>query len=240
LAPDSDTAAVVRRIFDQFISGKGLYVIAEELTREGIACPSARDPARNRHRSGIAWSKSAIRAILTNPRYTGRQVWNRQRSDEVLLDVKDVAMGHTTVQRWNAEPQWIKSDALAHAPLVDDDIFERAQKLLRTNPRNVIMREDALVAPLDSWIARLFDPEHRRSTVAAMAATEEPEPSPHDYRTISSLADCDQKLAQYRRALDTGADPAVVTGWINETHTEKLASSVNSAPRSPRQELPRQ
>ena len=26
---------------------------------------------------------------MTNPRYTGRQVWNKQRTDEVLLDVRD-------------------------------------------------------------------------------------------------------------------------------------------------------
>jgi hypothetical protein len=38
-----------------------------------VPCPSAHDRARNRHRSGIAWSKSAVRVILTNPRYTGRQ-----------------------------------------------------------------------------------------------------------------------------------------------------------------------
>jgi site-specific DNA recombinase len=31
------------------------------------------------HRAGLAWSKGAVRVILTNPRYTGRQVWNRQR-----------------------------------------------------------------------------------------------------------------------------------------------------------------
>jgi len=28
-------------------------------------------------------------------------VWNRQRKDEVLLDVQDVALGFTTKQRWN-------------------------------------------------------------------------------------------------------------------------------------------
>jgi hypothetical protein len=39
--------------------------------------------------------------ILANPRYTGRQVWNRQRKDEVLLDVQDVALGFTSKQRWN-------------------------------------------------------------------------------------------------------------------------------------------
>ena len=58
--------------------------------------PSAHDPARNRHRCGVAWSKNAVRAILMNPRYTGYQVWNKQRKDEVLLDVEDVALGPTT------------------------------------------------------------------------------------------------------------------------------------------------
>ncbi len=46
----------------------------------------------------------AVRAILKNPRYTGRQVWNRQRRDEVLLDVEDVAAGHETKMRWNDHP----------------------------------------------------------------------------------------------------------------------------------------
>ncbi len=84
-------AADLRRVHQP---GTGCYAIAEGLTRDGIPSPSAHDRARNRHRSGIAWSKSAVRAILTNPRYTGRQVWNRQRKDEVLLDVNDVALGH--------------------------------------------------------------------------------------------------------------------------------------------------
>jgi hypothetical protein len=39
--------------------------------------------------------------ILANPRYTGRQVWNKQRKDEVLIDVEDVALGHTTKMRRN-------------------------------------------------------------------------------------------------------------------------------------------
>jgi site-specific DNA recombinase len=42
-----------------------------------------------------------VRVILANPRYTGRQIWNKQRTDEVLLDVDDVALGHTPVMRWN-------------------------------------------------------------------------------------------------------------------------------------------
>lgn len=90
LALDKTAAAVVERIFAEFLAGHGIYAIAQGLTRDGIPCPSAHDHQRNRHRSGTAWSKSAVRAILTNPRYTGYQVWNRQRKQEVLLDVNDV------------------------------------------------------------------------------------------------------------------------------------------------------
>jgi site-specific DNA recombinase len=96
LEPDPATAPVVQRIFEEYVSGAGLYAIAERLTREGIPSPSANDPERNLHRHGKAWSKLAVRAILANPRYTGRQVWNRQRRDEVLIDVEDVALGHET------------------------------------------------------------------------------------------------------------------------------------------------
>jgi hypothetical protein len=53
---------------------------------------------------------------LDNPRYAGRQVWNRQRKDEVLLDVADVAQGFVTKQRWNQPGQWIWSDRAVHEP----------------------------------------------------------------------------------------------------------------------------
>jgi hypothetical protein len=111
LGLDEQAAPVVARIFAEFLAGAGLYAIAEALTRDGFACPSAHDRARNRHRSGVAWSKSAVRAILTNPRYTGHQVWNRQRKDEVLVDVEDVALGHETKLRWNSADAWVRSAA---------------------------------------------------------------------------------------------------------------------------------
>jgi site-specific DNA recombinase len=57
------------------------------------------------------------------------------------------------------------------------------------HPRNVIMREDSLIAPLDSWIARLFV-DHRAYTIADVAATQEPESLPNDHRINSLMADC--------------------------------------------------
>ena len=130
LIPAPDTAPVVQRIFDLYLGGYGIFAIAETLTGDGIPCPSAADPARNRHRDGRAWSKGAIRVILTNPRYTGRQVWNKQRTDEVLLDVDDVAQGHTAVMRWNPREAWITSKKTAHEALIDADVFDQAQALL--------------------------------------------------------------------------------------------------------------
>ncbi len=130
LAIDEPAAEVVRRIFAEFLAGHGLYAIAEHLTRAGIPSPSAHDPERNKHRCGIAWSKSAIRVILANPRYTGRQVWNRQRKDEVLIDVHDVALGHTTKMRWNDQDRWIFSDEISHPPIIGADTFNRAQELM--------------------------------------------------------------------------------------------------------------
>jgi hypothetical protein len=67
---------------------------------------------------------------LTNPRYTGRQVWNRQRKDEVLLDVNDVAQGHVTKLRWNSQEEWIWSDSTVHPPIVSANDFLLAQRIL--------------------------------------------------------------------------------------------------------------
>jgi site-specific DNA recombinase len=77
-----------------------------------------------------AWSKGAVHTILGNPRYTGRQVWNKQRKDEVLIDVEDVALGHITKMRWNDKDTWVWSTDPAHEPLIETETFERVQEVL--------------------------------------------------------------------------------------------------------------
>lgn len=130
-----ETSPITLRIFQEYASGRGLYAIAESLTREGIPSPSAHDRERNPHRCGLAWSKQAVRAILANPRYTGRQVWNRQRRDEVLIDVDDVALVHESRMRWNEESAWVWSDAKSHDPIVSVKLFEQVQAQLRQGAR---------------------------------------------------------------------------------------------------------
>ncbi|MFD3932502.1 recombinase family protein [Streptomyces sp. NPDC058614] len=52
-------------------------------------------------------SKGAVRSILSNPRYTGRQVWSKQRKEEILIDVENVALGHETRMQWNRPETWV-------------------------------------------------------------------------------------------------------------------------------------
>ena len=68
--------------------------------------------------TGAAWTLRTVAAILANPRYTGRQVWNRQRTDFDLVDPVNTALGHRQVQRWNLPEGWVISRHPAHAALV--------------------------------------------------------------------------------------------------------------------------
>jgi len=77
LEPDPHTAPIVRWMFAQRRAGHSVARITRALNDAGIPRPSASDPKRNPHRSGKAWTLTTVAAILANPRYTGRQVWNR-------------------------------------------------------------------------------------------------------------------------------------------------------------------
>src|SRR5215472_18439725 len=73
LEPGPETAPVVGWMFAQRLAGHSAARITRALNDAGIPCPSAADPERNPHRSGTAWTLFTVRAILANPRYTGRQ-----------------------------------------------------------------------------------------------------------------------------------------------------------------------
>ena len=127
LEPDPETAHVVRWIFAQRLAGHSVARIARALNEAGILCPSAADPGRNPHRTGTAWTLGAVTTILQNPRYTGHQVWNRQRTDKDLIDPANVSLGHKSVQRWNLPDGWVISDKPAHPALVSEADFIAAQ-----------------------------------------------------------------------------------------------------------------
>jgi hypothetical protein len=129
LEPDPQTAPVVQWIFAQRLAGHSVARIARALNEAGVPCPSAADPGRNTHRTGTSWTLGTITTILENPRYTGRQVWNRQRTDTELADPGNVTLGHKSVQRWNLPDGWVISSRPAHPALVSEDDFVAAQDI---------------------------------------------------------------------------------------------------------------
>jgi hypothetical protein len=114
-------------MFAQRLAGHSVARIARALNDAQVPCPSATDPGRNPHRSGTGWTVRTVASILANPRYTGRQVWNRQRTDKDLVDPTDVALGHRGVQRWNLPDGWVISERPAHPALVSEADFIAAQ-----------------------------------------------------------------------------------------------------------------
>ena len=115
LDPDPVTAPHVRWMFAERLAGRSVAGIARELNERGVPCPSAADPERNRHRSGQGWNLRSVAVILANPRYTGRQVWSRQRSVP--------GAGRSTVAG-----EWAVSRTMSHPALVSEADFVAVQQ----------------------------------------------------------------------------------------------------------------
>jgi hypothetical protein len=126
---DPVTAPWVRWMFARRLAGFSAASIARELNERGVLCPSSVDRARNRHRSGEAWTLRTVAAILGNPRYTGRQVWNRQQShcDPGGQHLSGVA--GLSVRRWNPAQEWVVSAMVVHPPIVSEQDFIAAQAI---------------------------------------------------------------------------------------------------------------
>lgn len=117
---DEAQAAIVRRIYADYLDGKSARQIALALNDECIASP----------RNGV-WAVSAIYGdlrrgigILANPIYCGRQIWNRSKW------VKHPETGHR-LRRERPESEWIVTEHPELA-IVDAETFEAVQARLRS------------------------------------------------------------------------------------------------------------
>ena len=92
------------------------------------------------------------------------------------------------------------------------------------HPLNVTLRQDALLEPLDSWLAAKFAPRYLPATIDELAAVPIARHDTHAEEDAIDIkiAECDRKITQYRAALDAGADPATVAGWLTETEAERV------------------
>jgi site-specific DNA recombinase len=111
-------AAVVRRIFTEFASGKSPRAIARTLNGEGVPGPASRP-----------WGDTTIRGhalrgtgILRNELYIGQLVWNRLRY------VKNPSTGKR-LSRLNAPAAWIRQP-VPELRIIEHDLWEIVQARL--------------------------------------------------------------------------------------------------------------
>lgn len=89
---DEPAAAIVRRIFCEYLSGIGASQIAKRLNEEQIPCPSLYKQMHEMayHNANVCpgngWTYSSVRNILRNPVYTGNMV-------QTVLFVKSAVKG---------------------------------------------------------------------------------------------------------------------------------------------------
>lgn len=80
---DEIAATTVRRIFKEFLSGKGTYQISQLLNKEKITTPGIQmnmpSVVNNMTNTANLWNHNEIKRILTNPIYIGTTVQNKRK-----------------------------------------------------------------------------------------------------------------------------------------------------------------
>ena len=125
-------AAVIERIFREFVGGASPKQIAKRLNQEGVRGPL-----------GARWNPSTIHGnaprgtgILNNELYVGRLVWNRLRY------IKNPDTGRR-VSRLNPRSDWI-TKAVPELRIISDELWERA-KLRQDATRRVLASATSIV-----------------------------------------------------------------------------------------------
>ncbi|MBU7008706.1 recombinase family protein [Phosphitispora fastidiosa] len=104
-----EEAAVVRRIFREYLIGKGTYAIAKDLSEEGL--PTIR--------SAEKWNDGVIKEMLLNPIYTGNLLHQKTMTTEVLPFKRQRNKGQL--------PQYLVEDN--HEPIISREQAEAVREI---------------------------------------------------------------------------------------------------------------
>lgn len=293
LQPDPETAPVVARIFDLADDGIGFKSIARLLESEGLPSPGEVGPIRHPRSVGV-WAASAVRAILTNPRYLGHQVAGRLRRHDELLNTGDVALGTVSRMRRQNPEQWAWSEEPSWPALVDAQVFRRVNDRITTrssdqvrprsapgkyvlagaircqlcgkamfgataknkpyyrctatrpdyaapsvegHPPTYTVREERILAAIDTWLTELVDDDHLDVTVAAVLTADQPNSG--EPPVVSQACRRHKKLSteldRLLAAIRAGMDPALAAGETRKIQAElaQLATIIDSTGRAP-------
>jgi DNA invertase Pin-like site-specific DNA recombinase len=101
LEVEPEAAAVVRRVFDLYVSGKGDKVIADLLNTEAVISPRHQGThiRKGKRITGKGWDRNSIARVLANPIYIGRAEWHDKAANETLVFESD-AWRIVTAEQW--------------------------------------------------------------------------------------------------------------------------------------------
>ncbi len=138
LIVDEEAAAVVRMIFEKFVSGVSIYEIAYQLNEMGLPNPSAYKrqkgmnyrPPSGKITDGM-WPESSVRRILKNEMYIGNMV--QGKNTKISYKIKQcVAV---------PKEEWFVVKG-THEPIIDTETFEKAQSLFNHNIRRSTEKDE--------------------------------------------------------------------------------------------------
>lgn len=116
---DPEQAAIVRSIYEQFLAGKSMQDIANELTGQGVPTPCGKSK----------WQATVIRSILSNEKYKGDALRGKTYIEDCISKKVRVNTGE--------RPQYYIENN--HPAIIDSATFGRVQEELarRTGKRKV-------------------------------------------------------------------------------------------------------
>ena len=106
-----EEAEIVKRIYTDFLNGKGLFRISNDLNAEGIPKNSKGEP----------WNKNVVRYVLTNEKYIGDCLWQKKFTENVFPFRKSKNQGQV-------DSYYITD---AHEPIISREVFAKVQTLLK-------------------------------------------------------------------------------------------------------------
>lgn len=124
-----DRAAVIRRIFEEYIKpGASLRSVTELLNSEGIKTSR-----------GNQWCLSTVRDVLTNEKYTGSYVRFKYRVGKYHAIQDGEIVSRTKADDWEVvDPVVVEEN---HKPIIERELFDRVQRKLARQKKQTARRD---------------------------------------------------------------------------------------------------
>lgn len=138
---DEVSADTVRRIFKEFISGKGTYQIAQLLNKENIITPgiymNMTGVVNNLTNTTNVWRHTTVKRILTSPVYIGTIVQNKRKK----ISYKSKKMIALPKEEYTITKEH-------HPAIIDIETWNIVQSMFSNHIREKIKDEDPLLKSL--------------------------------------------------------------------------------------------